>query len=139
MSQKRIITDPEAFPIQPNHIDASDHLWDSFDQLETETSARWIILFMQKRGQSWAPFTYDDINSFYSERLRDGFTFNRLINPEMVPPSLARALAGHLDERVPVGGGWIILDADNNYYVTDDFVDRCFKSRPAAQSATAQG
>ena len=79
------------------------------------------------------PFTHEEINEFYSMEHRDGFTFNRLIEPDMVPPSLVRAWAGHNDPLIPAGGGWIILGTDEKYYVTDDFVTRCFKSSPVKQ------
>jgi hypothetical protein len=133
MSQRSIITAVENFPIKPEHIDASKHLFESFNQLETEISAGWIVCFMQQRGTGWAPFTYEEINEFYSKKHSNGFTFNRLVEPQMVPPSLVRAFAGHHDPLVPVGGGWIILGDDKKYYVTDDFVTRCFKSCPMKQ------
>ncbi|MEX0649401.1 MAG: hypothetical protein WD200_00175 [Candidatus Andersenbacteria bacterium] len=133
MSKGRVTTKPEDFPIQPDHIDGSRHLWNAFDHTETEVSAGWIIRFLQERGKSWAPFTYGEINAFYSREHKDGFTFNRLINVEMVPPNLARAFAGHHDDPVPRGGGWILEDADG-YHVTDDFITRCFQSSPAEES-----
>jgi hypothetical protein len=133
MSQKRIITANENFPITPEHIDASQHLFDAFDNQETEISAGWIIRFMQAREAGWMPFTMEEIEAFYSKKFSDGFRFNRLVEPQMIPPSLVRAFAGHFDPLVPAGGGWIILGDDKKYYVTDDFVTRCFKSRPVKQ------
>lgn len=134
MSEKRIVTNPEEFPIQPEQIDASHHLFNAFDHKETEVSAGWIIRFLQERGKSWAPFTYDEINTFYSRKHKDRFTFNRLINAEMVPPSLARAFGGHHDPQVPKGGGWIIKDVDGSYHMTDDFITRCFRSSPVKET-----
>lgn len=131
MSQKTVVTNPESYLVQPNHIDARRHLFEAFDHTETEISAGWIIRFMQERGRSWAPFTYDEINTFYSRHHGDGFTFNRLVEPAMIPPSLVRAFAGYHDSTIPAGGGWIIKDSENKYHVTDDFVNRCFKSSPA--------
>lgn len=128
----RIITAEERFPVQPQHINAEKHLWDAFDHSETETSAGWIVRFLQERGEGWGPFTYEDINNFYARKWKDGFTFNRLVEAEMVPPNLARAFAGHYDPLVPIGGGWIIKGDDEKYYITVDFVTRCFKSSPAS-------
>jgi len=119
------------FRIQPEDIDASKHLCSAFDNMETEISAGWIIRFLQERGTGWRPFTYEEINAFYSRKHQDGFCFNRLVESEMVPPNLARAFAGFFEPRVPVGGGWIIVSADKKYLVTEEFVERCYKSSPA--------
>ena len=126
-----IITETDSYHIQPKDIDASVHLFNSFDHSETETSAGWIIRFLQERGQGWTPFTYDEINSFYAQKFDHGFRFNRLIEPEMVPPSLARAFAGHMDPLIPKGGGWIVKGEDEKYYATQEFIDRCYKSSPS--------
>lgn len=123
------------FPIQPKNIDASRHLCEAFNNMETEVSAGWIIRFAQHRDQSWEPFTYDDINDFYRKKHTDGFRFNRLVEPQMVPPSLARAFAGHHDQPIPVGGGWLIKGDDEKYYFTNDFVYNCFKSSPKSEAA----
>jgi len=127
----KIITAGEDFHIQPSDINAQEHFFDAFGNSETEISAGWIVQFLQERGQGWKPFTYEDINSFYARKYSNGFHFNRLVEAEMVPPSLARAFAGHHDPLVPVGGGWIVLDNEGKYYVTDEFITRCHKSRPA--------
>lgn len=79
------------------------------------------------------PFTLEEIEVFYSKKFSGGFRFNRLVEPQMIPPSLARAFMGYCDPLIPAGGGWIVLGDDNKYYVTDDFVTQCFKSRPAKQ------
>jgi hypothetical protein len=134
MNQKKIITATEEFPITPEHIDASQHLYGAFDHLETEISAGWIVRFMQARGKGWMPFTREEIEAFYSKKFSHSFRFNRLVDPQMIPPSLVRAFEGYMDPLVPAGGGWIILGDDKRYYVTDDFVTRCFKSRPVKKA-----
>ncbi len=134
MTEKCLITSTEDFHIKPEHIDASGHLFGAFGNSETEVSAGWIVRFAQDRGEGWAPFTYEEINGFYSQKHKDGFTFNRLVNPQMIPPSLARAFAGQYDPPVPAGGGWLVKGDDDKYYFTDDFVTRCFQSRPAKQA-----
>ncbi len=135
MKKNRIIVDGESFHIQPDDINAAKHFFCAFGNSETEISAGWIVRFLQKRKQGWAPFTYEEIEAFYSRKRKDGFTFNRLIDPEMIPPDLARAFAGYHDARVPAGGGWIVIDTSDRYWVTEEFVERCHRSSPARQVA----
>jgi hypothetical protein len=125
-----ILKNPETFPIQPGDIDASKCLGDSFDHMETEISATWLVRFAQARDKSWEPFSYEEISNFYSKRQRGNFLFNRLVDPGMLPPSPSRQFVGHLDQPVPVGGGWIVKGNDDKYYFTDDFVRRCLESGP---------
>jgi hypothetical protein len=127
---------PPNYHLQPADIDASRHLFDAFDHHETEISAGWIVEFMQARGEGWVPFTYEEIDAFYGRKHKNGFTFNRLVDPEMIPPSLARAFAGYFDERIPAGGGWVVLGDDKRFRVTVDFVERCHMSRPAQHAPT---
>jgi hypothetical protein len=133
--QSIVIVDARGFRIQPEDIDASHHLFNAFDNAETEISAGWIVRLLQAKKKGWAPFTHEEIEAFYAKHQKDGFTFNRLIEPEFVPPNLARAFAGYHDPRVPVGGGWIVRGHDNTYLVTEDFVERCYRSSPARQIA----
>lgn len=137
MGNPIVLNGQENFKVQPDDIDASTrHLWNAFDHSETETSAGWIIRFLQERGLGWAPFSHNEIEAYYSKSGKfTGFSFNRLINPEMVPPSLARAFAGYYDKRIPKGGGWIIKGDDDKYYVTVEFVTRCFSSSPKMTQA----
>lgn len=102
-----IIMDGRGFPVQPKDINVSEHFFNAFDNMETEVSAHWIVSFLQERGVGWEPFIYDEIDMFYSRKFKSGFRFNCLIS-----------------------GGWIILGADKKYYVTDEFVYRCYKSSP---------
>lgn len=131
MQQGKIIRGRN-FEIQPEDIDAENHFFDAFDNYETEISASWIVRFLQQRGAGWVSFTYDEINTFYSQNFKHGFRFNRLVDPEMISPSLAREFAGHVDPKIPKGGGWIVL-FDGSYYITSDFIKRCHKSSPATQ------
>lgn len=137
MAANRIIVGGKDFHIHPDDIDASKHFFGAFDHTETEVSAGYIVRFLQKRNLGWEPFTREEIEAFYAESQKDGFTFNRLIEPEMILPNLARAFAGHHDPRIPAGGGWIIMDTYDRYYVTDDFVKRCYKSSPRAARKVA--
>ena len=131
----RVIKDTKDTCIQPEHINTENNFFDAFDHTETEVSARWIVSFLQENKKGWAPFTYEEINAFYARKYQHGFRFNRLVEPEMVPPSLARAFAGIIEPKIPVGGGWIVLGEDKKYRVTEDFVLRCYKSSPARTSA----
>jgi len=128
---RNAVTSGEELPIQPKDIDGSKHFFSAFDHTETEVSANWIIRFLQERGQSWRPFSYEDIDAFYARKFKNGFRFNRLVEAEMVPPSLARAFAGYRDPLIAVGGGWIIHnEAEGLYYVTEEFIMRCHKASP---------
>lgn len=124
-----IVTESTRHKIKPKDINTSQHFFDAFDNTETEISAGYIVRLCQKKG-GWFPFTKNEIEAFYRESGNVNFTFNRLIEPEMVPPSLARAFAGHHDTPVPKGGGWVV-NINGMYHVTDDFIVRCFKSSPA--------
>lgn len=94
------------FPITPNHINADTHLWDAFNHSETEVSAGWIVRMLQHRGKGWEPFTLSEIEKFYSQKHKNGFTFNKLITH-----------------------GWIV-EHDGQFFVTDEFVCRCLVSSP---------
>lgn len=96
--------------IQPRDIDTTKHLWNAFDNWETEVSACYIVAFCQMKG-TWVPFIYDEINSFYQSILgdpSDRFDFNYLRRPE-----------------------WIQHNPEGTFSVTEDFIQRCFKSSPA--------
>lgn len=103
----QLIIDVPDFPIQPKNVDLSGHFFDAFDNNETEISARYIVRLAQRKG-SWEPFTLDEIEAFYQEAGHKRFDFNRLIHPR-----------GNGSE----GGGWVI-EQDNKYVVTTDFINR---------------
>lgn len=156
--KKSIITDGSKFPIQPKDIHIGKgfkHFWDAFDNSETEVSAFYVVGLCQKLG-GWIPFTHEQIEQFYTENgPGDGFTFNRLVDQQAVlmnpaeefgrmaehanlcrgmnpiMASLSYTMSHGRPETVRKGGGWIVLGTDKKYYVTDDFVARCFKSSPA--------
>lgn len=117
-----IVTEKDTFPIQPKDIPSKgwDHLWNAFDNNETEISAAYILLMCQERG-NWAPFTFEEINTFYNEKRKTPchFTFNRLIEP-----GLHYGMPG---ERHLAGGGWIV-ERDGKYFLTDDFIQRVSQS-----------
>ena len=110
------------YPVGPDKIDASKHLYDAFGNRETEISAGYIVRMLQEKG-SWDPFTNEEIEEFYTKSGHtDGFTFNALIEP------LTERL---FDGRThTVGGGWIIQRPDGKFEVTEEFVRKAFESSP---------
>ncbi|MCJ7825993.1 hypothetical protein MUP56_00030, partial [Patescibacteria group bacterium] len=59
-------------PITPEDIDISKHLFDAFDNIETEASAHHIIGLCQQKG-GWESFTQQEIEAYYrSEGHEDG-------------------------------------------------------------------
>ena len=95
-------------PVKPEHIDATKHFFDAFDNSETEDSAGIIVRFCQNRRRGWEPFTQKDIESYYNWASgRAGFSFNRLLDR-----------------------GWIVKRGDK-YRVTLQFIARVWGSSPA--------
>lgn len=91
--------------IKPLDINADVHFWGAFGHLETEVSAHHIVKFCQKKG-NWESFTYKEINDYYESWGHKYFTFNNL-----------------LDEK-------FIIEKNNKYFITEEFVTRCHKSSP---------
>lgn len=118
-----ILLDDEQHHIRPSDITADGHLWDAFDHYETEVSARYIVRMCQQRG-NWQPFTQEDIEAVYQAAGFKGFTFNRLIEPQMKSRSL-------YDKPIPRGGGWIVK-GDGRYFITVEFVNRVLHSTDLA-------
>lgn len=107
-----------SYGIRPNDIDTSRHFWECFNKSETEVSARYIAQFMQERQDKgyvdWAPFTYADINDFYSRKgAGDGFTFNGLLR------------TSHSNLDVNSSTKYIIVDSEGNMRVTGQFIYAC--------------
>lgn len=120
-----LVSETPDFKVKPEDIDCSKHLFDAYGNNETEISAGWIIRMLQKKG-SWAPFTKEDIETFYQAGgFKDGFTFNQLVNPGT--SFFAR------EGNVQVGGGWIV-EKDGKFHVTTTFVEAALKSSLANKS-----
>ncbi len=134
------------YPITPDMIDASKHLFDAFNHLETETSAGWIVRFCQRRG-SWAPFTYAEIDGYYRERgQNNGFTFNRLLAKNLeahdfVSFHLSSVDMGTVPAIRQLDGepktGFVVV-VDETFVVTHEFVTRCFGSSPTKKNKKAR-
>jgi hypothetical protein len=103
--------------ITPDDIQITRHLFDAFGHYETEISAQWLVRFAQARG--WRPFTYDDIEKFYSKGGKlSGFGFNKLVGRFIMHlPVLKDGIA------VPCK-----TDEDGIYHFTEEFISRCYKS-----------
>ncbi len=131
----RVITGQEDFPVRPSDIDASKHLFDAFENMETEISAGHIIRLMQQKGD-WEPFTYGELNSFYQKSCGAGhvgsFTFNHLLGSFRVfrrGESYSERLDVVVREGDEKNDGYNIQDKDV-FRVTDQFVLRSYMSGP---------
>jgi hypothetical protein len=118
---KRVVDETTESPIQPAHINASEHLFNAFDHTETEVSAGYIVRMCQEHG-SWFAFTKEEIEEFYRQNseLQDGFTFNRLVEPGNA--------FGIERGYYKAGGGWVVLGEDKKYRVTVEFIINCYRS-----------
>ena len=106
------VVDPKSYPITPEHIDASKHLWNAFVSQEQEVTAGWLVRFVQDRGEGWTSFTAADINRYYHEQGRpEQFWFNGL--------DIDGTLVQH----------------DGHFHFTHRFVSACYKSSPAVATA----
>jgi len=101
--------------IEPVDIDASKHLWDAFGNMETEISAGWIVRFCQQQN-SWEPFSVEDLERFYHEKLGkvESFHFNRLVTG-----------GGSAPATVEIKDGMV--------HVLPGFIYRCYESSPAGK------
>jgi hypothetical protein len=105
--------------IKPRDIKRQWHMFDAFNNMETEISAGWIVDLCTARGH-WGPFTKLDIEKLYRKHYQDGFTFNRLVEPGLrysMPGESARL----------TGGGWLVI-FNGKYHLTENFIMRCFAS-----------
>lgn len=93
-------------PIRPEHIDTRRHFFEAFDNMETESSANWIVMLCQEKG-NWDPFTMAEIEAFYNKADQIDFWFNRLTTEK-----------------------WIV-EKDGQYFITVQFVARCYAAAPA--------
>lgn len=110
----QLITPDSGFRIRPEDIGTAK--WDylsSFGHAETEDAARCIIKFMKERGVGWEPFTYDEINEFYARQNKGNFLFYDLDIKDKYR-----------------GFSQVFLGKDNKYYVTAEFIARCFRASP---------
>lgn len=94
------------------------HMFDAFGHYESEISASWLVRFAQQRGEGWKPFTYEDIEKFYSKSDYMNFSFNRLIDGGFI----------HLVPGGVVGNFPTVAMQKPQYHFTEEFISRCYKS-----------
>ena len=94
--------------VQPNDINASQHFYNAFDNMEREVTARWIVMFCQQRGTGWKPFTLTEIEQFYNDKGHRAFQFNGIVSSE-----------------------YGIMRLDNLYHIRHSFIGRCYLASPA--------
>ena len=109
---------PSGFSPKPSEIKMDGHFWNAFENNETEISAWWLVELARKHGD-WRPFTREEIEQFYGQKHKDGFTFNRLIER-----GVGYGMPG---QRYLTGGGWIV-PRDGLLHFTEEFVMRCYLS-----------
>ncbi len=97
------------FQIMPKDINTNAHFYDAFDHYETETSASWIVSYMQALG-TWVSFTAEEMQEFYT---RPG---HRPEGEEFLYNGLFR------DHHIEF--------EDGRHFVTVDFISRCYKASP---------
>ncbi|QQS22705.1 hypothetical protein IPM19_03685 [bacterium] len=111
VTYEEIITDPSDCNHKPSDIDISSHLTGAFGAFENETAAAKIIEFCRERDNTWDPFTFEQIHSYFKSKagtIKDNtyyFSFWGLLL-----------------------GEYIATDDVGNYYVTKGFVARCIES-----------
>jgi hypothetical protein len=98
--------------ITPDDIKITGHLFDAFDNYETEVSAQWLVEFAQTRGEGWTSFTYEQIESFYGKSSYRNFGFNSLVDRGFI-----RRDAN--DDRESRSG---------TYHYTEEFIARCYQA-----------
>jgi hypothetical protein len=128
MSKPRVILETEDFPIKPADINTGGHRVNSFENWETDISAGYIILLMQQKT-GWLPFTREEIELTHSQHSTGGkgFAFCRLMGEFRV---------------YGAGNSWlesldVIVEKDGKYFVTDEFVLRCYRSSPIPRKKSA--
>ncbi len=94
------------YPIRPSDINIEQHFWGAFGKMEKEVSARWIVEFCQKNGDTWAEFPVADLEALYQSHGYGGFRFNGL------------------------NDGELLSIVDGRCKVSHQFVVKCFESQP---------
>jgi hypothetical protein len=114
----------DGFSIRPEDIEIRIFIG-AFNNLETELAAARIVSFCQHNGNSWKPFSLEEILDFVQKSKYQDFSFEMLVDaqPKFLP----------FHTRIPGyrGGGWIIRNKEDGlFYVTEDFIRRCHKASP---------
>lgn len=112
--------------IQPKQINASEPFSSTFGAHEAEVAAMWIVRFCQERG-NWSRFSLNEIQDFYARKGGKGsFWFCCLL-------AICDTDAYHVMSSTPIRDkqSWIEQDEQGHYYLTKQFIEKCFKNYPA--------
>lgn len=100
-----VIVDAEKLCISPSDINADKHFFGAFGNMETEASAKYIVILCQKKG-GWRPFTLKEVEDLYQNLGYKGYWFNELLS------------------------GRYIIEKNDVFYITSEFIARCYNSSP---------
>jgi len=92
-------------PIQPWNIRTEQFFYGAFGKREAEFAARIIVRFC-KLMEGWVPFSINDLAKHF---------------PKAVASS-------EFDPTFLVDNEILFLDGDGHYWVTEGFIDRCYRS-----------
>jgi hypothetical protein len=112
--------------IRPSDIDASQPFFGgTFGTGEAEIAAQYIVRFCQRNGNSWRPFTKEQIQAFYEALVGPKeFRFCCLIQH-------CDTDVYHIISEPNNKEPWIEQEPDGAYRVTRDFIHRCHERFPA--------
>jgi hypothetical protein len=109
-----VIVNTEKLCISPSDINADKHFFGAFGNSETEVSAKWIVLLCQKKG-GWYPFTLKEVEDLYQSLGYKDYWFNNLLS------------------------GKYIIEKKSVYYITSEFIERCYNSSPVSVKKVDNG
>ena len=120
LPRKTPVAASEDHPIKPELIntDPDVHFWSAFENSEAEVSAKWIVRFLQHKGQSWGVVDVAELNTFYNERRK---------------AALEAAGKSFHAEKFWFNGidtHYMVKVGEGQYRVTQEFVGRCHLSSP---------
>lgn len=111
-----VITELSNYPIAPDQIDATGDFPGIFGKCESEVAAACIMRLCQKNG-GWEPFTLGDLKSVTMDKL-DKFLV------QVGVQCLVR--------------GEFIIRRKRRYYLTEEFIQRCYEYFPMNARATLE-
>jgi len=122
--ESRIVS--KNFKVQPSDIYTGSDLLNTFGQFESEEVAKWIVELCQEKGM-WDKFSEEELLASYN-RKNKGRPLQRIHFYILVDPQpLSEFETG--EKPIMLGGGWII-EKDGNYFITQEFVERCYERHP---------
>lgn len=90
------------YPIKPSHINAKNLIRDAFVNFEVTEKALKLCSFFQSKG-NWTGFTEEELNNFFGHTF---YFYNAFVNTGF------------------------IRKVDEQYFLTHDFICRCFMAAP---------